>query len=228
MSRAYLFFGAAAVPAARAAAAADVIFTGEAGFLDFGFSVSDGRNLNGDAFADVIIGAPSVAGANGRAYVFFGAPAPATPDAAAGADAILDGENAVDRFGFGVSTAGDVNADGFDDVIVGSPFDAANTGRAYVIFGGPTLAGPLAMPGGANVVMTGEAPNDEFGIAVSTIGDFNGDGFDDSIVGAVFGGLLTGRVYVDLGDPAAAFSAAAADITFIGNIAGDGFGGSVD
>ena len=84
------------------------------------------------------------------------------------------GEAAGDEFGFSVSGAGDVNGDGFADVIVGANFNDAggsNAGRAYVYYGGP---GADAV---ADLTLTGEVAQDNFGVSVSGAGDVNGDGF---------------------------------------------------
>ena len=90
----------------------------------------------------------------------------------------FDGEAAGDKFGHSVSGAGDVNNDGFDDLIVGAYYNDAGgyrAGRAYV-FSGQT--------GDTLWTFTGEVETDWFGYSVSGAGDVNNDGFDDLIVGA--------------------------------------------
>ena len=114
------------------------------------------------------------------------------------ADVIMTGEAALDYLGFSVSTAGDVNRDGYSDVIVGANGnDAGGTdaGRSYIYFGG------VSMDNSADILMTGEAAVDNFGFAVSTAGDINGDGYSDVIVGAFAndaGGNTAGRAYLYL------------------------------
>src|SRR5690242_14058941 len=112
------------------------VLTGGSGGGLFGNSVAGAGDVNGDGYADVIVGAPQAGGSNrGAAYVFFGGPAAdAIPDLA------LSGEQANDRFGASVAGAGDVNGDGYDDVIVGAPLNdsaGSNSGRAYIFYGGP-------------------------------------------------------------------------------------------
>ena len=115
------------------------------------------------------------------------------------ADVILIGESVGDYFGFSVSTAGDVNGDGFSDVIVGAyTNDAGGTdaGRAYIFFGG------ASMDNTADVTLTGASDEDKFGTSVSTAGDVNGDGYFDVIVGANYndaGGSDAGSAYIYLG-----------------------------
>jgi hypothetical protein len=164
-THAYVYFGgpgADAIP--------DLTFTGTGGF---GASVSS-ADVNGDGYSDLIVGAPSDSG-TGRTYVYYGG-----PGADAVADLTLSGAAAGDAFGSWVSGTGDLNGDGYRDVIVGAPYNdagGADAGRAYVYFGGP---GADAV---ADLIMTGATAGDHFGIAVSGAGDFNGDAHPDVIVG---------------------------------------------
>ena len=156
-------------------------FTGQAADDQFGFSVSTAGDVNGDGYSDIIVGARSndAGGTDaGRAYIYFGGTSIDNI-----ADVIMTGEAAGDQFGISVSTAGDVNGDGYSDVIVGARSNDAggsNAGRSYIYFGG------TSMDNTADVIMTGEAAFDNFGISVSTAGDVNGDGYSDVIVGAYF------------------------------------------
>jgi len=189
------------------------VFTGEADSDRFGISVGTAGDVNNDGFDDLIVGADwNDAGGPeaGRAYVFSGQ----TGDTLH----IFTGEAAFDRFGSPVASAGDVNNDGYDDLIVGalvSDTGDSSTGRAYV-FSGQT--------GDTIYVFTGEAAEDRFGQKVASAGDVDNDGFDDLIVGAIFnnaGGSGAGRAYV--------FSGQSGDTihVFTGEAERDAFGNSV-
>ena len=157
---------------------------------EFGTSVSRAGDVNGDGKADFIVGAPfaNTGGQTvGSAYVY------------SGADGTLiyrmDGATSGDKFGSAVSGAGDVNGDGRDDFIVGSPKadppGKNNAGRAYVFSG---------TDGSLLHQKDGGAASDQFGISVSGVGDADGDGKGDFIVGANFadpGGVsLAGSAYI--------------------------------
>ncbi|MBC7985261.1 MAG: FG-GAP repeat protein [Sphingomonadaceae bacterium] len=166
-----------------------------------GSSVADAGDVNGDGFGDIIIGAPSAnpGGRNnaGESYVVFGK---ASGFAASLELAQLDGSNgfrldgisANDQSGFSVSAAGDVNGDGFGDILVGSPeADAGGfslAGEAYVVFGKSSAFDASlilsALDGINGFRVIGPARNDVRGCSVSSVGDFNGDGIDDLLIGA--------------------------------------------
>ncbi len=166
--------------------------TGEGQANNFGISVAAAGDVNGDGFADVVVGADRYKQFTGRAYVFLGSAGglSATPVFTA------TGETDNNHFGYSVDTAGDVNGDGYDDIIVGAYHYREFTGRVY-IYGG-SANGPIAAP---IRTLTGEVPKSYFGRAVAAAGDVNGDGYDDVIVGAPAYDDWTGRVYVYPGSP---------------------------
>ena len=214
--RAYIYFGGTTMDNT-----ADVIMTGEAVSDYFGVSVSDAGDVNGDGYSDVIVGAyqNSAGGVNaGRSYIYFGGSSMNNT-----ADVIMTGAAASDNFGYSVSTAGDVNGDGYSDVIVGAGNNDAggmNAGRSYIYFGGSSMNNT------ADVIMTGEAVSDYFGNSVATAGDVNGDGYSDIIVGVNAndaGGVNAGRAYIYFGG---ASMDNTADVIMTGAAAGDMFGGS--
>ncbi len=160
-----------------------------------GVSVSSAGDINNDGFDDFIIGSPGNDDAGldaGSAYVIFGkAGGIGTIDLANLQPAngfVIRGDAAYDRAGWSVSGAGDVNGDGFDDIIVGAPFGdnaSENAGEAYVIYGKASGFGTVdltALAAGSGFVIQGPAPQNAAGYDVSSAGDINGDGFDDLIV----------------------------------------------
>lgn len=149
---------------------------------NLGFSVSVAGNIDGDFYSDVIVGAPWDS-TGGRAYVISGQ-----------TGSILltfDADTAGDDFGYFVSSAGKVNADTFDDLIVGAPR------RDNLIFNDIGAAYVNSGNGGFNIYTNfGEGANNNYGWSVSSAGNINNDGRDDFIVGAPQYGSSTGRAYV--------------------------------
>jgi len=216
--RAYVYFGG---PGADATA--DMTLTGTTAGEYLGLSVGIAGDFNGDGYADVIVGAPFGTGNSvspGKAFIYFGG-----PGADNNPDLTLTGSSVGNQFGFAVGTAGDVNGDGYADVIVGAVGDlgaGTDPGWAYIFYGGP---GADAIP---DLILTGEAAGDDFGISVGTAGDVNGDGYADVIVGAMLnsaGSIEAGRAYVYYGGPAAD---AIPDLIFTGAAQGDRLGHSAE
>ncbi|MFC1688454.1 beta strand repeat-containing protein [Pseudomonadota bacterium] len=159
-----------------------------------GTSVSGAGDINGDGFDDLIIGAPYTG--NGSVYVVFGSDqawnatlAVSSLDGSNGFQ--IDGINQADSLGTSVSAAGDINGDGTDDLIVGATLagsEGAYAGAAYVIFGNnqpwPVSFDLTTLDGNNGFAIVGLTQGDYAGSAVSTVGDVNGDGIDDVIVGA--------------------------------------------
>ncbi|MBR8828957.1 MAG: FG-GAP repeat protein [Gomphosphaeria aponina SAG 52.96 = DSM 107014] len=185
------------------------VINGVSDFDDSGRSVSSAGDVNGDEIVDVIIGAPYAdpnGSRSGQSYVVFGSdgefPAEVELDELDGSDGfIINGANNLDNSGRAVSSAGDINGDGFDDVIVGAPY-ANRTGyygyygyyyygakgASYIVFGSdgsfPAEVELDELDGSDGFVINGLGNYDELGVAVSSAGDINGDEIDDVIVGA--------------------------------------------
>ena len=155
----------------------------------FGLSVASAGDVNGDGYADVIVGAPSYDLTDrGAAFVFLGSAsgvASGNPETAA---AQLFGDLQPDTiFGWSVSGAGDVNGDGYDDVIIGAPLhDTLETdvGAAFVFLGSASGIAGAGLLGAPATRLESDHPDAGFGASVSAAGDVNRDGYADVIVGA--------------------------------------------
>ena len=225
---------------------------GDVGGDALGWSASSAGDVNGDGIADMIIGAKG--NGEGAAYVIYG-------KTGAGADIDLGSLTAAEGFkisgeagygyaGYSVSSAGDVNGDGFDDVIVGAFHADGYAGAAYVVFGkdgGSSDIDLATLTAADGFKIAGDAAYDYAGSSVSSAGDVNGDGFDDLIVGAsasdagsynggaayLIYGKATGFANIDLSTLASADGSTLAgwpDGSFAGNsvagtgdVNGDGF-----
>ncbi len=160
----------------------------------FGSLVSTAGDVNGDGYADVIVGAPAASvgfAQNGAAHVFLGS----ASGAAAGADTVIVGTAVNEYCGYSVANAGDVNGDGYADVLIGSPGFNANVGRCRLVRGGPFGLGT-----GTILPNTENLPGEAIGSLVATMGDLDGDGFADVGVRASYtGGGTRGRITVHRG-----------------------------
>ena len=155
------------------------------GPLEPGISVGLAGDVNGDGYSDVIVGAPQYEDAQqdeGWALVWYGSLGGLGFDGTvANADWYYESNLANTQFGNAVGTAGDVNGDGYADIIVGAyghDGAASNAGAVYVFYGSPN--GPSVI---ADWTVQGSQADDYFGQSVATVGDVNGDGYADVIVG---------------------------------------------
>ncbi len=194
---------------------------GERAYDESGYSVSSAGDINGDGYDDIIIGAYG-ADSNGNfnsgsTYVVFGKESGFNEvmelsDIARGdgSDGFrIDGENQYDYSGQSVSSAGDFNGDGYDDIIIGAyPADpnGVNSGSSYVVFGKARgfngtmqLSDIVASNGRDGLRLDGENAGDESGRSISSAGDVNHDGYDDIIIGAYRAEEYTGYSYIIYG-----------------------------
>ncbi|MCC6652797.1 MAG: FG-GAP repeat protein [Candidatus Eisenbacteria bacterium] len=189
---AFVFAGGAAGIASAAASGAAWRLESDQASAHFGVSVACAGDVNGDGYADVIVGAPDwdspITNDAGGVLVFHGGPSGIADGHASNAAATLQSDDNFSRFGVSVAGAGDVNGDGYADVIVGSPqFGASGKGAWFVFHGGPAgvpSGGPLT----AETFLRGSNPGDNLGTSVAGVGDVNGDGYADVAIGAPMSG----------------------------------------
>ncbi len=195
-------------------------FGGAANTL-LGSSIANAGDVNGDGYADAIVGAPGASNGQageGVAYVHYGG----ASGLSAAPSVTLEANSAGAAFGSSVATAGDVNGDGYADVLVGAPFNGG--GRAYIYLGS---AGGLASSPVNNL-----ASGSLFGHSVSTAGDVDHDGFSDVIIGApgtgsafVYRGSSAGLIttpYAILSQPPAS-GLFGCSVSTAGDVNGDGY-----
>lgn len=194
----------------------------------FGWSVAPAGDVNGDGVPDLIVGAPAydgVAGFAGKAYLFYG---PITSDgSAANADATIRAQTFGDNLGISVAAAGDVDNDGFDDLIIGARSNdtpGIQAGRAYLFLG--PLNGNLTNAQ-ADATFSG-VEFEELGFSVASAGDLNDDGFSDLVLGAHrYSAASLGRAYVFFGPITGHHASASADAIITGEFNNDDLGTSV-
>ncbi|MDP3278009.1 MAG: FG-GAP-like repeat-containing protein [Deltaproteobacteria bacterium] len=213
--------------AAGLASTPSVVLLGGAIGDNFGRSVASAGDVNGDGYADLVVGADGASPGGryqaGTVSVFAGS----AMGIRATVVSLIEGADATTNLGGSVASAGDVNGDGYADIVVGVPRSSGgggSGGTASVFIGG--AAGINTTPAAA---LGGVVLGDNFGSAVAGLGDVNGDGYADVGVGADSaspgGRMNAGTVSVFTGS-SAGISATPA-IVIQGLVAGDNLGQSV-
>ncbi|MEM9385500.1 MAG: integrin alpha [Pseudomonadota bacterium] len=199
------------------------VIVGASNFDDLSVVTAAG-DVNGDGIGDLVAGASGAQAGAGEAYVIYGSQAGFPPlldigllvsgQAGEGqTGTVLQGTQTGDLTGAAVASAGDVNGDGLDDLLIGASGAANRSGRVYVVFGrsgglGATFPLEQLTPeaggdGTLGLVVEGIDTGDVAGSAVGSVGDLNGDGHGDFAIGASNAGDTpsAGESYVIFGRP---------------------------
>lgn len=173
-----------------------------------GFAISAAGDINGDGVDDILIGDDYYNSQTGQSYVVFGSKAKWSPtiyleDLNGNNGFAIEGIDDFDSSGIAVKGVGDINRDGIDDILIGG-YLANSAGQAYVVFGKkgkwPGKIYLKDLNGQNGFILNGIKSGDWCGRSVGAAGDFNGDNFDDLLIGAPHANInLKGESYVVFG-----------------------------
>jgi hypothetical protein len=216
-------------PDIEAAAGATLLGTADSTLA--GSDIAGVGDVNGDGFDDLLIAATNIASGTGdvaSAHLVLGPVIGEVSLADSAASFTLDATSTTTE-AIAVSGAGDVDGDGYPDLIIGSQEDesaASEAGAAFLLLSSsrPTFRGELTTAD-ADATLLGEA-RDWAGGAVAGAGDIDGDGYGDLLIGAHRAGI-NGAAYLISGPVTGALSLGDVETRFVGEHAGSEAGGAV-
>ena len=200
---------------------AQLFLTGNSG-QPVGSDVAIVPDMNGDGYDELAIGGSS---APNRVHVIPGGPDGWGLNLRLGTNPAVityTGDAPGDLAGYTVAGVGDVNGDGFGDMLVGAPFNdiaGSNAGAVYVVLGSATLTGSNL---GMFPTIVGEVANEEVGRTIGPAGDVNGDGYQDMLVAATLTSLILNSTKIKYTGEAAN-DYAGSSVDSIGDMNGDGY-----
>jgi len=220
--RIYIIYGRSAnIPSGNIGTVKNATINGTAGTSESLGIMCDTADVNGDGYDDVLAAARAFSN-RGKTYLIYGKSTPFPADdliTNAYNESWISGVNS--DFAWVVRRAGDINGDGYDDVLIGAPYYYSyGNGSVYLIYGQGTAFNQqnYTLPSGTNATFTGQTSTDAAGWSVSSAGDVDNDGYDDFLIAAPGYNSLTGRAYLFYGGAGTPWSGGyqvtSADATF--------------
>lgn len=212
-------FLALPVVATEISAAELGVIGGDTGATETGYAVTGAGDMNADGYADVVLGAPGAGDqGEGAVYIMFGQSV-RFDESSVSTAVRYTGETAGDQFGSRVAGAGDINADGYDDIIVAALYADTydrNAGAVYIIYGQASLAGGSVkdLP-----TITGTEVSAKLGFALAGAGDINADGFADCLISAPYRNDRSGGVYIVYGQAETLAGGSASSLPLLSGVA---------